>query len=223
MGGKNHQPCAIYLKSSIKLSRAASAARARLESANIALEDILLSELDQCHGDITAMLKELQASRGFLENALDTLGELHAEMEHNQYHDLPSLHQISLMATGTDFTNEGIVDKAAWDKVAAIMKSRGFWGILALFKSRLGNLASSTDFLVEKISKLENVVAAGQLSLTVEQNRSGNFKTEFARLYNAWSIFDSEFLASSMLSTELWYRFNSFGSLRGHGATTNVA
>lgn len=223
MGGKNHQPCAIYLKSSTKLSRAASIARARLESANIALEDILLTEIDKNCGDATVLIEELMASSHSIGEAINTLRELRSEMERNKYQDLSSLRQISLGNTGADFTLEGIVDKAAWDKVASLMKSKGFWGVVGLFESRLNSLAALTSALLDKIETLAPVIAAGELSFTVEQNRSGNFKIEFARVYNMWGIFEQEFLASSMLSTELWYQFNSFGSLRGHGATARVA
>lgn len=223
MGGKNHQPCAIYLKSSTKLSRFASAARARLELANIALEDVLLAELDGKRGEATLLLKELDASRAFIADALTTLADLHDEMVRNEYQDLPSLRKISVSATGTDFSREKMINQAAWNKVSASMKGKGFWGIIELFELRLKAIAELTEFLSAKISRLQPQIDKGELSLVVEQNRQGNFKIEFARLYNEWSEFEQEFLASSMLSTELWYQFNGFGSLRTHGVTAQTA
>jgi len=53
----------------------------------------------------------------------------------------------------------------------------------------------------------------GKLNLVLEENRSGNFKQEFARLYCAWAKFQQLFLASSMLSTDLWYRNCGVSSL----------
>lgn len=223
MGGKNHQPCAIYLKSSTKLSRCASAARVKLELANIALEDILLAELDGKNGESIVLLAELRASQESITEALDTLAVLRIEMTQNQYQDLPSLRNISVSATGVDFTKEGMVSEGAWRKVADSMKKRGFWGVLELFELRLKSLTDLTDSLYDRISHLRPYIESGELSLVVEQNRQGNFKIEFACLYKEWGEFEQEFLASSMLSTELWYQFNGFGSLRHQWSTAQVA
>lgn len=40
-----------------------------------------------------------------------------------------------------------------------------------------------------------------------------SFKPGFAVLYTAWTKFNALFLASSLLSTELWYAFTGKGSL----------
>lgn len=52
MGGKNHQPCSGYLALSTKLSRSLSLANAELELANVALEDLILAELDGNTGSL---------------------------------------------------------------------------------------------------------------------------------------------------------------------------
>ncbi|MFN3692742.1 MAG: hypothetical protein ACK4SL_01415 [Candidatus Paceibacteria bacterium] len=52
MGGKNHQPRGRYLQNSTLMSRSMSLAQIGLELANVALEDLILAELDGKIGDI---------------------------------------------------------------------------------------------------------------------------------------------------------------------------
>jgi hypothetical protein len=66
-----------------------------------------------------------------------------------------------------------------------------------------------------QVSALEGIARKGEVTRTLEENRPGNIKEAFANLYCAWAKFNQDFLASSLLSTELWYAFNGYGSLAG--------
>lgn len=58
-----------------------------------------------------------------------------------------------------------------------------------------------------------SAASVGDLNLVLEQNQALNFRREFVVLYSAWASFEQAFLISSLISTEVWYRFNRFGSL----------
>lgn len=228
MGGINHQPCnkpnTSYLKFSTRMSRALSVAKSELELANINLEDVLLAELDGATGgSISKISLHLQRSSLALSQMQSEISSLRKDMQNNKFQDLPSLHTANLEVLGRDFDALGIIDKTAWDFVSKTMRHDGFYGMLAFFERETNQLDTHTIHLIEAISSSEDIVAEGTLNLVLEKNRPGNFKVEFARLYSAWLEFQQVFLASSMLSTELWYRYQGVGSLRNKSRSARVA
>lgn len=213
MGGKNHQPCRNYLPNSTELSRATSLALAKLELANVALEDIILGELGGVAGTVAPVVEHLSASRAALTTARAVAGRLRGQMEDENFRDLPSLRQTNLDDLGCRLARGNIVDPDAWSRISGLMANGGFFSILTHFESSIDELAEKTDRLVDHFSSITDVVARGELTSLVEDNESRNFKVPFADLYNTWSNFQREFVASSMLSTELWYIHSGCGSL----------
>lgn len=213
MGGKNHQPCKKYLPNSTEVSRATSLALAELELANVAIEDLILAELADGVGTVTNALEHLHASRRAISSACAAAGRLREHMEAESFRDLPTLRRVNLDTLGDQLAERNIVDAGAWARISELMNRAGFFCVLAHFDTSLDRLADKTDRLIECISELTDTVSRGGLTQLVEGNEPGNFKIPFAILYNAWSIFQLEFVASSMLSTELWYRHTECGSL----------
>ena len=95
--------------------------------------------------------------------------------------------------------------------------------LLDLFSKSVQGLIQLTDDLQGRVIENKGSASRGELNLVLEQNRPGNFKVEFARLYTAWGKFHRIFLASSMLSTELWYAYTLRGSLLDSGQRAQVA
>jgi hypothetical protein len=218
MGGQNHQPCnrpqTSYLRLSTKMSRDLSVARAYLEQANIALEDVLLQELaGRTGGSVKDIVEQLSASDAALEEMTKTIGLLRADMHSHAFEDLPTLQSVDLDALGTELASSGLVQSGAWTVVSGIMRSRGFSGMLDFFDREISSLRKKTDELILAVRAVENTAKVGQLNLVLEQNQSANFKIQFAVLYSSWHQFLQVFLASSMLSTDLWYRYCGVGSL----------
>ncbi len=89
---------------------------------------------------------------------------------------------------------------------------------MILFDHSVWTLEVNTQSLITKISALNDAAQKGEVNLVLEENRPGNIKESFACLYTAWAKFQQDFLASSLLSTELWYAFNGYGSLVGREA-----
>lgn len=213
MGGKNHQPCSSYLENSTKMSRSLSSARAELEGANIALEDLLLAELSGQRGSVRPITAKLDSSEGVLNEALSHCHALRRQMADNDFVDLPTLKKTNLHEVGDDFTGKGMVDSGAWARACAIMSATGFVGMLTHFEAEIAKLRELTALLNEQTLALHGAANAGQTCSVLEENRSGNIKIAFAQLYATWNTFDQVFLASSMLSTELWYRHTGKKSL----------
>jgi hypothetical protein len=214
MGGKNHQPCRTYLVNSTKLSRAMSMAFASLELANVSLEDVIIAELTGGRGNINFIVFNLQESEGHLQKMSESLADLCKQMRMESFQDLPSLKTVNLQALGAQACKENLHQSSAeWDEAAKTMLTRGFWGMISIFEQRISSLVMMTKELSQRVSNTSAAAAEGTLHLCLEENGEQNFKREFAKLYTAWASFQQLFLASSLISTELWYQFNGFGSL----------
>jgi hypothetical protein len=224
MGGQNHQPCnrpqTNYLRLSTKMSRDLSVARAYFERANITLEDVLLHELTgQGGGSVKHIIEQLSDSKAALAEMMKTIGLLRADMHSHAFEDLPTLQLADLDALGSELASAGLVQSGAWTVVSGIMRSRGFYGMLDFFDQEVTFLRQKTNELILAVCTVENTAKVGQLNLALERNQPANFKVQFAALYSLWHQFQQTFLASSMLSTDLWYRYCGVGSLlkQNHG------
>lgn len=215
MGGMNHQPCRSYLMQSTLLSRSICVAFINLEQANVSLEDIIIVELgnETSCGTVKEITSHLEKSKHELLNSNLCLDNLIEKMNELQFQDLPSLKSMSLRDFGTELVRAGMVNDQSWREVSTIMSNGGFYLATKVIKVKINNLISLTDDLICSVAVNEKHANEGKLNLVLEENLEGNFKVKFAQLYQGWSEFQQFFLASSMCSTELWYRFNNFGSL----------
>ncbi len=213
MGGINHQPCRGYLPESTRLSRCVSLARIHFEQANVALEDVLLLELDGKKGSVSPIRHELQLSQDFLSAAIVQLNALHDKMRKLSYVDLPELHSIDLSAIGEFLISKGMVDSESWQKMSTMMQTGTFYANVKEFRVLISQLLKMTTDMHSSISRLADYADDGVMHRVLEENEPENLKPVFARLYTAWNRFHSVFLASSLVSTEVWYAHNNLGSL----------
>lgn len=213
MGGINHQPCSSYLRNSTTISRLMTAAYASFLRANVALEDVILEELDGRRGDLSPVLSALSDSRSLLLQCKASFGNLRLQMKVLGFSDLPTLHEVNLDALGEDLGCVGAVDRESWKLFANTMRHKGFRGALSLLEESNESLINLTAQLRGEAEALLPEAQRGQLSLVLEENRSGNLKLTFAMLFSTWSTYTQEFLASSLISTELWYAYKGFGSV----------
>lgn len=230
MGGINHQPCnrppGAYLPHSVRMSRFLSLAHASLETANVHLEDILLAEMVGEKGmqHHECMLNALAGSAKHLHSLRDEVKALTETMRKHGYSDLPTKQGIDLRELGNTFAYAGIVDKKAWEFIAEIVSRGSYMDIFGYFIDETGRLIDLTVLLSRSVTALGAAVDNGEVADVLESNLAGNIKVPFAVLYTAWGQFHRRFLASSMLSTELWYSFNRTGSLvSGAGVNAEAA
>lgn len=223
MGGRNHQPCGVYLPESTRVSRELSIAHAQCELANVSLEDLILAELDGGHGETRIIVEHLSASANALANADKLVDELEAKMDKNDFIDLPTLRVINLDAIGTNFVERGLTSFDDWRVIVSIMRTNGFRSMLGRFRVGIAELRRLTQQLQEEIARLDKAAKCGETHLVLEENRVGNIKPTFTRLYTSWGRFNSLFLASSLLSTEVWYAFRGYGSLAESTSQVRVA
>lgn len=211
MGGKNHQPCnkpgTSYLKYSTLMSRYLSVAYGTLEQANVYLEDAMLSEIEGKKSSLAEVVSSLLASEHALYDAGISISALRVDMGKNNYVDLPTLRTINLERLGIDLAKNDMVSINAWGRVSLIMEESGFYGVLNFFEAGVNELVSTTRQLIRTMTYLEEISKRCGILQVVEENRHGNIKVDFARLYTMWGNFNACFLASSMLSTELWYAY----------------
>ncbi len=213
MGGMNHQPCNKYLPESTRLSKDLSLAYARLQMANVAIEDLLLAELDGRIGTLDPFFMELQASSNELQSAKMRCGELRKKMTDLEFVDLPTLHAANLVELGERLVDKGMITQEAWSLVSQHIKPEGFRGVLSVIEKGFDNLWTLTEELRQSAALLCQAVSEGRATSVLEENRRGNIKCQFARLFCLWASFSQVFLASSILSTELWYIYTGKPSL----------
>jgi hypothetical protein len=218
MGGKNHQPCGIYLAESTKLSRFLSLAHSELELSNVALEDLILAELGKGRGEMVTIKKHLELSGQALGDAIDMVWQIRGKMVDKNFADLPTLRKLDLEALGASLAAKGLVDEGSWKSIARTMAKGGFSEVLLIFEKGIKSLSEKTSSLMVRIGALKEPARRGEVNLVLEENRQGNIREAFADIYTAWTKFNQVFLASSLLSTELWYAFNGYGSLAGREA-----
>lgn len=223
MGGMNHQPCSGYLAKSTELSRALSLAKARLELGNIALEDLLLGELKGSPSTTDEIVVSLDGSLQALASAQQAAIELRQQMDEVGYADLPPLATLDWEAIGERLITQGLNDNRAWGEALKTIRTGGFYRMIDRFQSDISQLIAETDVLREEIKALEPAARIGAVNLVLEENRNGNIRPQFARLYTSWACFSQMFLASSLISTEIWYAFNRHGSLVAGAAEMRAA
>ncbi len=218
MGGINHQPCRnspAYLVHSTRMSRFFSRARSSFERANEALEDVLLAEIEGVNpsGTTQKIILFLDECKNELTNMQDSITDLVTEMRRGGDVDLPTFRAIDLVACGNAFVTAGIVAQTDWDSTVRQMREGSFYRVLDEHSVSVSRLIEESVQLATEMSALENAARARKLTLVLENNEHGNIKATFAKFYRSWNEFTGKFLASSMLTTELWYRYNRTGSI----------
>lgn len=213
MGGMNRRPCKNFLKPSTMLSKHVSMANLQLLQANVFLDDILLAEMDGSKKSLSPIVSSLKKSIGSLANASITIVSLKELMDAKNYHELPPLLTMNLKGIGCELAEHGAINLAAWNKMRVMMRDRTFYANVSYFSSMFQKLKVETSELVEKFLALEHRAEAGSLMAVLEENEPGNIKLSFAKLLTSWTTFMQEFLASSLVSTEIWYAYGGFGSI----------
>lgn len=219
MGGINHQPCnrpkTQYLRFSTLMSRALSNARAQLELSNVRLEDILLREMGYPQGDgtVNSVLVGLNESCDSIRVLITEISNLRGNMKQNDYEDLHLVLGIKVADVVDGLAGRNLATPESLNSVAETMDAGGFYQMLDRLNTGAESLLELTAALVAKFDGLSSKEPDYRITAVLERNLSGNIKVEFANLYSAWNSFQELFLASSMVSTEIWYRYSQVGSL----------
>lgn len=216
MGGQNHQPCNRYLIESTELSKSLSLGRIGFESANVAVENLLLAEL---HGNpfeetqLDEVGRSLHSSIEALNQMQRWLDAIGAKLNDVEGWEPPTVGDCDWASMGDALATIEAVDAKAWSGMADIRVAEGFPGVIRHFSQRIALLCRTSGDLIEQFEALDGDIRCGSFEKAVEGNAAGDFKILFARLYNGWAQFQQDFLASALLSTESWYRWTNCGSL----------
>lgn len=220
MGGINHQPCRNYLAQSTVLSALVCASRLRLEDANIHLEKALLSELEQHRGNPGEFTSALTALDGSIKGADDTitaLGKLEQDMRDTNYQPWPAFARFNtadkLMGLGKDLAVKGLIDLVAFEAIALPQLDGGFYATIALLRIELQQVRQRMVELRSAMGDSVMLAEQGMLADELETNGELSFRGKFMMVYQAWNRLYSMFLASAVLSTELWFLSSGAGSL----------
>lgn len=217
MGGKNHQPCGGYIRQSTIASRFHSLVGIAIESVNINLEDAIIADMnrehDQSNAYIDNTIKNLEATLEQLDGLRDAIIDLMDEMDVNGYQDLPPIHSLDWDAIGRDFADRKMVAGDAWNHVGFILGSGGFKALFTAYAQDVANIKQSVTELLRLFENRPNE----NITIILEENRDGNMRPMFAQVYQSWNAFSQRFLASSLISSEIWYAFNGYGSMTQSG------
>ncbi|MEI8339614.1 MAG: hypothetical protein WCF94_03030 [bacterium] len=159
------------------------------------------------------LIKRLHASCDHIQKALVDCEKLRQKMKDNNFVDLPTLATANLNEIGNNLVQMGMVSESHWTHVSGVMEKGGFRSVLTFFEQGLNDLLSKTRILITSIEEIKTQMESGLTNVIMEENREGNIKIAFAVLYQTWNNFEQHFMASSMLSTELWYRHKNHSSI----------
>lgn len=211
MGGMNHQPCRDYRREATCLSRCLSLARSSFEMGNVALEDLILLELDGSKGSIEQIVSHLLAARDNLASMGEAIIDLRTKMAALDFRELKGFadaefHQLA---------SAGMIETGSLIRMLAIRRHSGFEGNLTELERQRSQVLVNIADLIDAITETTElgVVADGQVDEMLEENWRGNFKPQFAVAYQTFNAFQQDFLASAMISTEAFYVQEGYGSL----------
>lgn len=225
MGGINHQPCnrtgTRYLVISTRLSRAFTEARSFFERANVQLEDVIISELEDQKPNPAAYescLAQLDTAILQLPYALTLLDQLEREMKEKGYKPLPSFALYANPNSATELGNElakaGLLDATVFSSIVPPqLHGDGFYAAIPVLRHAIQSLISSMTALKDDMHSARHLAAEGLIANELETNGSLNFRSAFMVAYARWNYAYSLFLTSATWSTEMWYQSMGYGSL----------
>ncbi|HEY9583910.1 MAG TPA: hypothetical protein VJI66_03050 [Candidatus Paceibacterota bacterium] len=155
----------------------------------------------------------LLASGDYVRQALADITALANQMNVLGYTDLPEINDPRVSYEGGELSDRGIVLCRSWVKMYDLWREKTFYGVLDYFTTALLEIERDTMTLAKKISGLQDHAEDGKIHTILESNMDGNFKVEFAKLYTSWNTFLSDFMASSLISTTIWYLNETVGTL----------
>ena len=212
MGGQNHQPCREFLANSTRLSRAVSWVGVSLDAFNIQLEDEILENLDGKKVTLDRLWACANELKLKIQLVHEAFGALSLQMDERYYVDLPSANGFDYQDFGNKVRAAGMVGQAAFQRISAQYKAGGFRSALAYMRSEAIGFESKVVAMIAKVEFLagEKIV---DIAAEFESNGAGNIRVDFAKMYTAWHSFQQTFLASSLISTEIFYLSEGCGSL----------
>lgn len=207
------------------MSKSVTAGIADFNRANVALEEVILAELDGSKdpGSFGVALALLDSAVHNFDAAIAHLASLKDEMDAKKYQPLPS------------FANYGTPDKAralarelagnglmAAEKINVVVipqigHGKGFYAAIPMLDIALVAMRDSAKDLQNRMSEASHVAEDGMVAELLETNAAMNFRADFLRAFNTINSSFSTFAASAAWSTEMWYRSTSAGSLLSAG------
>jgi hypothetical protein len=218
MSAINHELDPEHLHTSTALSRAMSLARSEMELGNVALESARLTELDaRTRRTVVTYVrkakKHLRKSMLHLRSMIDEIDALLDQIRNQGGMVVPET--VDLRHLGQRFCTAGLVHRESWTFLRELMLNGApLHDLLIFFRMNVRIIYDFTGDLFLKFDNLAASAGGGKLNEVFQHNQTkNNIKFEFARLFRSWNDFQSLFLASSVMSTELTYRRHRRGSL----------
>lgn len=201
MGGINHQPCRNYFRESTEWSRNLSVAESEFHLANIALEDVILGELDGEIISVQEIVSHLEKSYQALNSAWSNACTIQEKMKMLNFQDFDCIADSHFDYLGKILSSQGVVSHFAWDEVLSCIRKNGFQAVVENSKKQIEDIMNATKRLMDCVDML----SPGNIIDVMEENRPENIRIPFGYLYCSRSFFMQSFLASSIISSEAWY------------------
>lgn len=224
MGGVNHQPCnrqgTKYLVLSTKLSRVFTLGRSKFELANVCLEDVLLSELEDGSPNSAAYqecIRHLDDASATLGHALPLLDALALEMHDKGYEPLPAFALYNSPAKarelGNAMANAGLLKLEAFGEIVyPQLDGAGFHAAIPILINEISQVKNYMVTLRLMMFSASHLADVGMIANELETNGGHNFRMAFMATYAQWNRAYDLFLASAAWSTEMWYQSMGHGS-----------
>jgi len=106
-----------------------------------------------------------------------------------------------------------VTEDGPWQFSVDNIREGGYQKMFKTLRTYFDSLMKKTGQFLEILEQAQELIAKGDLQKSFNENRFGDFKRIFGLLFLAWNEITQVFYYSSIISLELWYLQNGYGSL----------
>lgn len=185
-----------------------------LESFNVKLEDMILVNLVNESVSPRILSIEVRHVMDSVVRAEQSIDMLLMQMDELYYVDLPATDDFQLDEFGDKVIPRLMVGTEAYKEIATHYKAGGFRSALNHLRVKHSQFGFAVADMATKVQELADT-DVDDIAVEFESNDTGNIRPQFAVMYTTWSQFHQMFLASSLISTEIFYIQEGVDSLLG--------
>ncbi len=211
----NHQPCRESAIASTQMSRHLSSATSHIHLANIRLEDLIVDELElgivQPHA-VEPLIGHLREAAADFSKASSVARTMDEALRVSNFIDCKDPQKLATIAKR--LADQRMLDPHHAGAVELDRSKGGFLACLARIQEGFGQCEMLTRQLCDAFHTLQSRMQAEEKAFDhLEFNTPESIKPAFAMLFAAVGALNGYFLASAIVSTEIFYAVAGLGRL----------
>lgn len=211
------------------MSQYFSYAIAKVMLANYELEQALLAEMGYAQTSHVAFLverakTEIGHSAQALTYAMDAVDLLLKKMTEMGYTDPSRSTVTDYRQLECELVQQGLLpsNTPIWDELSRTPQTEAFFGVCRLFKEKFADFITTIRNVDEMLEQAVSYAAEGKLVSAIDENQIP-FRQFFFRLLTKMIETITMFAQSAAISTEMYYRQESYGTLFAQHSKSIVA